>query len=346
MRHTFRVNRYHTDKEHRPRRARRAQKKEEEKSMSTATTANVIPIETLVQEAQIFEYSKAADPISSGATPRVPIKVFSPDLYASGATRIVPLDLSKDLKTSYPLTGPSLLASFIRIKAGESIPTSFDATSEFYYVVKGSGHTETELGSIAWSEGDILSLPGMAATHHAATDTSFYSVNDSPLLAYLGVEKSRNRFQPTLYTRGSIMAELEKAKNDPQAGTRSRVSVLLANKNFEQTMTITSTLWSMFGIVPPGTRQLPHRHQSVALDFVVDAKPGAYTLLGPGLDADGNIMNATRVDWVKGAAFVTPAGFWHEHVNQSGADAYVMPIQDAGLHSYLRTLDIQFYTED
>jgi gentisate 1,2-dioxygenase len=102
----------------------------------------------------------------------------------------------------------------------------------------------------------------------------------------------------------------------------------------------------MFGIVPPGTRQLPHRHQSVALDFAVEAKPGVYTLIGPELNADGSIKDAVRVDWMKGAAFVTPAGYWHEHVNESGADAYVMPIQDAGLHSYLRTLDIQFYLED
>ncbi len=60
----------------------------------------------------------------------------------------------------------------------------------------------------------------------------------------------------------------------------------------------------------------------------------------------GCIKDAVRVDWVKGAAFVTRAGYWHKHVDESGADAYVMPIQDAGLHSYLRTLDIQFYLED
>jgi len=314
--------------------------------MSTVISEKAIPTTDLTQEAEIFEYSKAADPISSGATPRVPITVFSPSLYEAGATRVVPLDLSKELKTPYPVTGPSVLANFVRIKAGESLPTSADATSEFFYVIKGSGHTTTENGSISWSEGDIFALPGMAATHHADTETNFYMVNDSPLLEYLGVEKSKKRFQPTLYTRSSILAELEKAKNDPNAGKRSRVSVLLANKNFAQTMTITHTLWAMFGIVSPGSRQLPHRHQSVALDFVADAKPGVYTLLGPELDAQGNIKDATRVDWVKGAAFVTPAGYWHEHVNESGADAFVMPIQDAGLHSYLRTLDIQFYLED
>lgn len=314
--------------------------------MNTAVITKPISSSALAEEAQYFEYSKAADPISSGATPRVPIKVFSPELYATGATRVVPLDLSKELKAPHALTGPSLLASFIRIQAGESLATSSLSTSEFFYVVKGSGHTETEAGSIYWKEGDIVSLPGMPAIHHAESESSFYSVNDSPLLAYLGVEKTKNRFQPTLYTRASILEELDKAKNDPEAGTRSRVSVLLANKNFPQTLTLTHTLWAMFGIISPGSRQLPHRHQSVALDFVAGAQPGVYTLLGPELDEKGNIKNATRVDWVKGAAFVTPAGYWHEHVNESGADAYVMPIQDAGLHSYLRTLDIQFYVED
>jgi len=30
-------------------------------------------------------------------------------------------------------------------------------------------------------------------------------------------------------------------------------------------------------------------------------------------------------------------------LNESGAPAHLIPIQDAGLHTYLRTLDIQFY---
>jgi gentisate 1,2-dioxygenase len=98
----------------------------------------------------------------------------------------------------------------------------------------------------------------------------------------------------------------------------------------------------MFGSIAPDARQLAHRHQSVALDFVVDAKPGVYTLLGSELNEDGTIQDPLRIDWVKGAAFVMPPGYWHEHVNESGAEAIVMPIQDAGLHSYLRTLDIRF----
>jgi gentisate 1,2-dioxygenase len=315
-------------------------------TMNTELVTHSIAATALTKDAEIFEYSKAADPIASGATPRIPIKVFSPDLYASGRTRIIPLDMSADLRTSDPVTGPGLLANFVRIKAGESLNTAPNASSEFYYVIRGSGHTDTASGSIAWNQGDVFALPGVEAIHVATEDTAFYTVNDSPLLNYLGVKKAEDRFQPTLYTRSAILAELESAKNDPEASKRSRISVLLANRNFSQTLTITHTLWSMFGVTFPGTRQLPHRHQSVALDFVVDAKPGVYTLLGSELNADGTIKNPTRVDWVKGAAFVTPPGYWHEHVNESDSDAFVMPIQDAGLHSYLRTLDIQFYTED
>jgi gentisate 1,2-dioxygenase len=314
--------------------------------MTIETRTPLIATAKLTEDTQIFEYSKAANPIVSGATPRIPVKQFAADLYATGESRIVPLDLSAELRTPYPATGPSLLATFVRINASDKIATSAKASSEFFYVIRGNGHTETAEGSIAWKAGDFIALPGIEAIHFADVDTAFYLVNDSPLFAYLGARRGESRFRPTVYSREAVMAELESAKSDPEASKRSRISVLLANKNFEQTMTITHTLWTMFGIVPPGTRQLPHRHQSVALDFVVEAQPGAYTLVGEELDEDGTIKNPVRVDWVTGAAFVTPPGLWHEHVNASGADAYVMPIQDAGLHTYLRTLDIQFYLED
>jgi gentisate 1,2-dioxygenase len=314
--------------------------------MATETAAPLIPISTLTRDTQIFEYSKAANPIESGATPSIPIKGFSADLYASGESRFIPLDLSKELRTPYPATGPSLLANFVRIRAGERLARSPNASSEFFYVIGGTGRTETAGGTIVWKTGDFVALPGLEVIHYADTDTAFYLVNDSPLFEYLGAQKATARFQPTLYSREAVLEELEAAKNDPLASKRSRVSVLLANKHFEQTMTITHTLWTMFGVISPSTRQLPHRHQSVALDFVVDAQPGAYTLLGPELSEDGSIKDAVRVDWVRGEAFVTPPGYWHEHINASSAEAYVMPIQDAGLHTYLRTLDIQFFKED
>jgi gentisate 1,2-dioxygenase len=98
----------------------------------------------------------------------------------------------------------------------------------------------------------------------------------------------------------------------------------------------------MYGIVEPGSVQKPHRHQSVALDFIVDCGPGCYTLVGRELDANGNIRNPVRQDWIAGMVFVTPPGHWHAHFNESDKPSYVLPLQDAGLQTYLRSLDIRF----
>jgi gentisate 1,2-dioxygenase len=167
-------------------------------------------------------------------------------------------------------------------------------------------------------------------------------VHDEPLLRYLGATASEHRFEPTLFPKSRAVAELQKVAADPEAKNRSRVSVLLANDTQEQTLTITHVLWAMFGILPEGQVQPPHRHQSVALDLILDCQPGCYTLLGESLDDEGKLVNPVRVDWEPGAAFVTPPGKWHSHHNESGADAHLIPIQDAGLQTYLRALDIQF----
>jgi gentisate 1,2-dioxygenase len=98
----------------------------------------------------------------------------------------------------------------------------------------------------------------------------------------------------------------------------------------------------MFGILPSHAEQKAHRHQSIALDFIVDCPPGCYTLVGMELDAEQRIVRPTRVDWEPGMAFVTPPGYWHAHYNESGEPAHLIPIQDAGLQTYLRSLDIRF----
>ncbi len=105
---------------------------------------------------------------------------------------------------------------------------------------------------------------------------------------------------------------------------------------------MTHVIWAMFGRLPVGALQAPHRHQSVALDLVVDAHPGCYTLVGRSLGPDGRIRDPQRVDWRPGSAFVTPPGLWHSHHNESGHPAHILPIQDAGLHTHLRTLNILF----
>ncbi|OBK14320.1 cupin [Mycobacterium asiaticum] len=296
------------------------------------------------EDARYFEYTQAADPIGSGHTPRVPIAQFSPDLYRDQPTGIIPLDLSGDMGiTSGAATSPALLANFVRIRSNERVETSPNATSQLYYVLYGRGAAIVDGTLIRWEKGDFLTLPaGTPATFCAGADTAMYWVHDEPLLRYLGVRATEPRFRPTKFRRADVVAELQQIAARPGANRRNRVSVLLANAEQEQTLTLTHVLWAMFGVLPPGREQRPHRHQSVALDLILDAQPGCYTLLGTQLDSSGRIADPIRVDWQAGGAFTTPPGMWHAHYNESGAPAHLIPVQDAGLQTHLRSLDMQF----
>jgi len=307
-------------------------------------------------DAVFYEYSAAADPVAAGSITPVPTHRFSPGLHAGGGTRIIPLDLSGPLGIPYPATSPGLLASFVVIDPGESVVTTADATSELYYCIRGRGHSDVERsclpggtvsGRVAWSEGDVLTLPGGCTTVHAAdpADPSgalLYRVTDAPLLGYLGVTATSERFGPTRFDGTEARSRLAEVERDPEASRRSRVSVLLGNSSTPQRLTATHTLWAMIGVLPAGRVQRPHRHQSVALDLITECSSGCYTLIGSRLDADGAIIDPLRVDWEPAGAFVTPPGRWHSHHNESGRPAYLVPVQDAGLHTYLRSLDIRF----
>ncbi|HTC81521.1 MAG TPA: cupin domain-containing protein [Acidimicrobiia bacterium] len=314
--------------------------------MTTTADAIRIPVglaeEDWTGDARFFEYHQAVDPLRSGTITPVPIRTFR--AAAAGVTGVVPLDLSGPLGTPYAATSPALLASFVGVAAGEALRLEPVATSELFYVLRGAGRTTVDGGVIAWQAGDLVVLPaGSRADHEAALDATLYHVSDAPLLAYLGVRPAEPRFAPTLFRQARLAAELDRVAAAPDAATRNRISVLLGNAAQSQTLTVTHTLWAMLGLVPAGAIQRPHRHQSVALDLVVDCSPGCYTLLGEEFDpASRAIVDPVRVDWEPGAAFVTPPGMWHSHHNESGRPARILPIQDAGLHTYLRSLDIRF----
>jgi gentisate 1,2-dioxygenase len=308
------------------------------------TTVNKLDrLECLIENCLYFEYTKAADPIGSGAISKIPFAEFGSGLHETGNTRIIPLDISDKLGCEGPATSPALCANFVRILAKDTLATNFNATSQIFYVMHGRGYTEFDDIEIPWKTGDFVVLPmGKETRHFADSDSVFYLVHDEPLLRYLGVKAYLQRFKPTLFTSEDALRELDKVRNEANAVNRSRISVLLANKEMDQTLTVTHTLWAMLGVLPKDAVQLPHRHQSVALDLILDCDPGCYTLVGTTISAKGEIINPTRVDWKPYSAFITPPGYWHAHYNESSGEAHLIPMQDAGLQTYLRTLDIKF----
>jgi gentisate 1,2-dioxygenase len=264
---------------------------------------------------------------------------FHADLHEEGETGITPLDASEKLGCAAPATSPNLCASFVRIGSGEQLATNPNASSQLFYVIRGHGRTQWDGQVMSWSRGDIFTLPVGLATHLGDSDSAFYWVHDEPLLTYLGVRAAVRRFQPTLYKWEDLHQELAALR----AGCYGRVSVSLANRRFEQSGTATHVLRATYGLLPAGECQPPHRHQSAALDYVIDCRSHCWTLLGEELDEHGNIRDPVRIDWKTGSMFVTPSGWWHAHYNDTAGDAYLLPVQDAGLHIYMKSLDIQVF---
>ena len=292
--------------------------------------------------AEFNEYLSAANP----AMPKIDVKAFDSSLHKSGATRIIPMDLSASLQTNYPATTPNLMASYLRICPNESLTTESSATSEMFYVIRGAGISETEWGTTAWKEGDLFVIPTTEKAVHTATeDAAIYWVTDSPILNYLGVTPSEQKFQPVLFSHEQIQEKLMAEFDSPDALQRNRIGVLFGNPACPLTKTLTHTLWSLYNILPAGATQLPHRHNSVALDFCVTAGENTYTLIGKEIDENGHIIDPIKAVWTPGSVFITPPGWWHSHHNESGENAIVLPIQDAGLQTYMQTLDIQFVKE-
>eukprot|EP00465_Bigelowiella_longifila_P004739 CAMPEP_0185259152 /NCGR_PEP_ID=MMETSP1359-20130426/7983_1 /TAXON_ID=552665 /ORGANISM="Bigelowiella longifila, Strain CCMP242" /LENGTH=405 /DNA_ID=CAMNT_0027844953 /DNA_START=44 /DNA_END=1261 /DNA_ORIENTATION=+ len=302
----------------------------------------------LTKNARVYEYESVSNPVLNP----VPILSLGADDYAANETGVVTADFSSLLGISYPATSPNLLAGFVKVLEGEELDTKAEATSQAFYVVSGSGRSqlqpdgeEEEEGKlIEWATGDMFVVPAHSEpiTHTASSTAVLYWVHDEPLLRYLGVKSSEKKFEPTLYTKEMLMDCVEEIKREPGSGEKNRMGILLGNKDTEQTKTITHTLWALLNTIPPKTVQLPHKHNSVALDLCVSAGEGTYTLMSRQIDHNGRLVDPVRMDWAPGGMFVTPPGWWHSHVNEGEQPGWVLPLQDAGIYTYQRSLDIRF----
>ena len=74
-----------------------------------------------------------------------------------------------------------------------------------------------------------------------------------------------------------------------------------------------------------GGDQRPHRHNGVAITLAVKGE-GVHSMI-----------EDEQVDWLDGAAQITPATELHSHHNRGSARMYSLVVQDEGLHFYTRT---------
>ena len=82
-------------------------------------------------------------------------------------------------------------------------------------------------------------------------------------------------------------------------------------------------------MIMPGEKARSHRHTPNALRLVIDAEPGAYT-----------IVNGERLAMMPGDVVLTPNWCWHGHGNDSRACAYWLDVLDVPL---VQLLDPMFF---
>lgn len=292
-------------------------------------------------DALIYEYSENANPSMSP----IPVGVFSRSMYEKcDSSRIIHLESNL---AEYPCTSPNLLANFIIILPHETlICDTVNCTSHLFYVIRGEGSASTHERAFFWSSGDLFVVPGGQPVSLTSDDSRavLYWVHDAPLLSYLGVWFGEPRFSTSFFSSTLLYKNLDKIRHDIDNHTKNRLGILLSNeKTDHSTRTITHVLWCLLNCLPRNSAQRPHRHNSVAIDLCVSGGgESVYTLMGPELDENGWVKDPKRVNWEDGSAFITPSGWYHSHHNESTVDAIVLPVQDAGLYTYQRTLDIRF----
>jgi quercetin dioxygenase-like cupin family protein len=315
-----------------------------------------------------YEYEKNVNPLLN----QIPIVKKNIQDCINGINFI---DNGSVYNVDYKATSPNLLASFIildenkgdnneshilRFKRDDE--KEINASSHLFYVLSGKcrftlreyvyvrgeeyGELYTQLKDTDFivESGEIFICPAFQDLKLCNIleneKTNIYYVNDSPLVNYLGAEAENPIFKPCIYNKKFIQENLQNL-SDPN---NNRKGILLSNLDTEKigVNTITPTLWCLYNELPPNTVQRPHKHNSVALDLCIGCtdSENIYTLVGDELDANGNIVNPTKVNWKQGEMFITPPGLWHTHNNVGNTYAYILPIQDAGLLLYQRILGI------
>lgn len=243
---------------------------------------------------------------------------------------VIPLDASDALETPYPATTPSLLAQYVRLGAGDSCAIRQRASGEVYYVMRGSGCSTNDADLVRWTEGDVFCFPSGAEIRHAAdaAGSLLFCVSDAPLVAFQGLRPSPRgelSVRTVHWPAADIATRLHRVYARERTHEEAGRAVLFSSRALAPSRNILPMMVAAINTLEAGGDQRPHRHNGVAITLALQGE-GVYSLI------DGQ-----RVDWVTGAAQITPATELHSHHNRGGERMVSLVIQDEGLHYYLRT---------
>ena len=243
---------------------------------------------------------------------------------------LIPLDASDALETPYAATTPCLLGQYLRLRAEELFTTRQRASGEIYFVMHGAGESRNGADRVRWSEGDLFCFAAGEETEHRADGEGclLFCVTDAPLVAFQGLQPpgpGEALIDTVHWPAGEIATRLETVYARPNSADEAGRAVLFSSRSLAPARSILPMRAAAINTVEPGKDQRPHRHNGVAITLALQGE-GVYSLI-----------EGQRIDWVSGAAQVTPATELHSHHNRGTKRMCSLVIQDEGLHYYTRT---------
>ena len=170
---------------------------------------------------------------------------------------------------------------------------------------------------------ELLSLLGKAGIENgwAKREPSMYA-------------KPKRNFIPAHWTYDVAKAALDAAGRFVNTELAERRNLILNNPvsgNFYPTVT---TLVSAFQMVKAGELARSHRHTANALRFVLDAKPGMFT-----------IVDGKKIPMEPNDVLLTPNWSWHGHANESPANGLWIDFLDVPLTHLLGPMFFEHHEE-
>lgn len=249
---------------------------------------------------------------------------------AESPTGLVALDASDSLETRYRATTPSLLAQYLRLRGGDRFAMQQRASGEVYFVMHGRGSSLSGSDTVAWQAGDLFCFPGGQETIHGATHETaiLFCVSDEPLVAFQGLQPPRAGealIETVHWPAAEIDRRLDTVYARESAEEEAGRAVLFSSRALAPARNILPMMVAAINTLEPGKDQRAHRHNGVAITLALQGE-GVYSLI-----------EGQRVNWMTGAAQITPATELHSHHNRGTTRMRSLVIQDEGLHYYTRT---------
>ena len=133
-------------------------------------------------------------------------------------------------------------------------------------------------------------------------------------------DEPRKTFAPAHWRYDQAKAALDAAGRLINTELAERRNLILFNPVPGNNYATTRTLLAAYQMILPREKARSHRHTPNALRLVVDAEPGAYT-----------IVNGIKLFMAPGDVMLTPNWHWHGHGNESDTPAYWIDFLDTPL---------------